>query len=157
MAELTTSSNQSDITITPRTFNFSHEQLSHLQNQMDIGMQTSPINNFIDKTVQTISNSNSVGIQADPPLTIDTMNLSPGFEKWMIYSHSEKSVQTLFNRLEEGIQTMPNPDLIVKGDIPPLGIFHDPILIEGMINSNYYIDGYMYASEALSNYAQLLM
>jgi hypothetical protein len=68
-------------TITPRTFNFSHEQLSHLQNQMDIGMQTSPINNFIDKTVQTISNSNSVGIQANPPLTIDTMNLSPGFEK----------------------------------------------------------------------------
>jgi hypothetical protein len=48
---------------------------------MDIGMQTSPINNFIDKTVKTISNSNSVGIQANPPLTIDTMNLSPGFEK----------------------------------------------------------------------------
>lgn len=90
-------------------------------------MQTSPINNFIDKTVQTISNSNSVGIQANPPLTIDTMNLSPGFEKWMTYSHSEKSVQTLFNRLEEGIQTMPNPDLIVKGEIPPVGIFHDPI------------------------------
>ena len=124
---------------------------------MDIGMQTSPINNFIDKTVQTISNSNSVGIQANPPLTIDTMNLSPGFEKWMTYSHSEKSVQTLFNRLEEGIQTMSNTDLIVKSEIPPVVIFHDPIIIEGMINSNYYIDGYMYASEVLVTYAQLLM
>lgn len=150
LSELT--SNASDLTITPGMF--TQEQLS----QMEVGIQTSPINNFMDKAVQTISNnSNSIGIQTNPPLIVDTTNLSPGFEKWITYSHSEKSVQTLFNRLEQGIQTIPNPDLVIKGDIPPIGILHDPIFMEGMINSYYYVDGYINGSEMLVNYAQLLM
>jgi hypothetical protein len=68
-----------------------------------------------------------------------------------------KISSTNSSALNEEIQTMSNTDLIVKSEIPPVGIFHDPILIEGMINSNYYIDGYMYGSEFLLNYAQLLM
>jgi hypothetical protein len=74
LSELTL--NASDLTITPGMF--TQEQLS----QMEVGIQTSPINNFMDKAVQTISNnSNSIGIQTNPPLIVDTTNLSPGFEK----------------------------------------------------------------------------
>jgi hypothetical protein len=72
-------------------------------------------------------------------------------------SQSEKSIQTLFNRLDQGVQTMLNPDLIINGNTPSIGILHDPILMEGVSNSYNYIDGYIHGSEVLINYAQLLM
>jgi len=153
-----------DTTLTPRTFLFTHDQLSEIQNHAEQSIQTSPrIEDFVtisEKAVQTASDLTSfhdIGVQARPDLIVDTINLSPGFEKWVTYSHSEKSAQTLFNKLEKAVQTLPDPDLIIHGQVPPIGKFVDPIFMTEVVNQYNYIDGYMAGSEMLTNYASLLI
>lgn len=57
---------------------------------------------------------------------------------------SENLVQTLCSNLEKGIQTMPNSDLMVQGNIQEiLRLIETPVM--------YHIDGYMLGSELLLN------
>jgi hypothetical protein len=69
-----------DLTITPRTFSFSRGQLRHIENNMDQAVQTEPsldglFTTISEKGVQAVSDVTNIGIQVNPPLTVDTSAL----------------------------------------------------------------------------------
>jgi len=112
----------SDTTITPKTFNFTQEQLT--KNISNKGVQTFPETEIMvsDHGVQTHPPLVDVGIQHVEKLRINTLDLNPPILRsidvrdinWSLSSTSEKSVQNLFHNLERSIQTMDDPNLIVS-------------------------------------------
>ena len=107
----------SEGTITPRSFRLTQEQLSQIR--IDESVQTSPIKEIItslsNNRNQTAIDTMDAEVQVNPLLMVDTTNLSPGLGKWVTYSHSEKSAQTVSQYFEKETQTMLNPDSIIQG------------------------------------------
>lgn len=70
----------SQSTLTPQTFHITQDQLMSIPNYSEQGVQTEPSLDglFIpisEKGVQVVSKVNSIGVQVNPPLTIDTATL----------------------------------------------------------------------------------
>jgi len=51
---------------------------------------------------------------------------------------------------------MPNPDLLIHGEAPSIGKFIDPTFITDIYNPYYYIDGYMFGNELITNITSLI-
>jgi len=115
------------------------------------GVQTSPIK-ISEKAIQVCNELMDKNIQTQGILNDETIKITQG----ETYSHSSKSIQTLFNKLEQSIQTMPNPDLVVHGEAPSIGKFIDPTFIRDIYNPYYYIDGYMFGNELINNITSLI-
>jgi len=69
--------------------------------------------------------------------------------------NSEKVIQTLIDKLEQSIQTISDPSLIIHDHIPLIGKFSDPIFMTEMINPYNHIDRYMTRSEMLINFSSV--
>jgi hypothetical protein len=96
----------STIQPSPTLHQFSLENLRYIESHMDKG-------------VQATQSLTSTGVQINPTLTIDTGNIkSPLLQDVNIRDLNietlNKSTQTLFTRLEQGIQTIDSPETKVS-------------------------------------------
>ena len=96
--------------------------LDKIHNLKDVGVQTEV--NIVDKGVQAVIDKMDVGIQHIEKLRINTVDLNhPILESidvrdvnWSFSPTSDKSVQTIFDSLEKGIQTLDNPNLMISAN-----------------------------------------
>lgn len=118
-----------------------------IENHVDQTIQTDPSldNLFVpisEKGIQTVSDVSNIGIQVNPPLTVDTSvsdvvtvfrNIDLSDLGSVFISDASASiqavpelkstgVQTLVTNLDQGLQTMINPGLKVNADLTEFGI-----------------------------------
>jgi hypothetical protein len=117
------------ITTSPTLHHLTRDNLRELHNILDptrnVSTQTGSLYDFNHSEVgiQIAQSLVDQGVQANPVLTINTQNLSSSIlqsidvrDAFTSVDLSDKSTQTLFNKLDQGIQTIESQTLINKVD-----------------------------------------
>lgn len=135
-----------DLTVTPRTFSFTRNQLRNIENHVDSATQTDPSLDALftpisEKGVQAVSNLTEKAIQVNPPLSVDIpaldnitifRNINMSDLGSVFFSNTSGSiqavpevksagVQTLFDNVSQGTQTIINSDLAKRADLVEFG------------------------------------
>lgn len=131
------------------------DNLRELQNILDstrnVSTQTGSLYDFNHSEIgiQTAHSLVDQGIQTNPVLTINTQNISSPILQsidmsnltsvFYTNSQSDKSIQTLFNKLEQGVQTINESNLgIPTGDL--INLLESPISTSRLNRLNLEID-----------------